>query len=35
MALHKQCHRCIDIHTTDARKLAAKKKDIKQVQKIN
>lgn len=34
MALHKQCHRCIDIHTTDARKLGAKKKDITQVQKI-
>jgi AhpD family alkylhydroperoxidase len=34
IALHKQCNRCIQIHTTDARKLGAKKKDITQVQKI-
>lgn len=34
IALHKQCHRCIQIHTTDARKLGAKKKDITQVEKI-
>ena len=34
LALAKRCHRCVEIHTRDARKLGASEEEISQVKKI-